>query len=34
VPADATRHDDPAVAAVIDRLGLVSHPEGGWYGET
>lgn len=25
---------DPTVAAVIDRLGLQPHPEGGWYAET
>lgn len=24
----------PEVAAVVDRLGLRPHPEGGWYGET
>jgi len=24
----------PTAAAVIDRLGLRAHPEGGWYGET
>jgi predicted cupin superfamily sugar epimerase len=24
----------PAAAAVIDRLGLRAHPEGGWYAET
>jgi predicted cupin superfamily sugar epimerase len=32
-PDDVPRLD-PDVAAVIDRLGLVPHPEGGWYGET
>lgn len=25
---------DPTVAALIDRLGLRPHPEGGWYAET
>jgi predicted cupin superfamily sugar epimerase len=25
---------DPAVAAIVDRLGLSRHPEGGWYAET
>ena len=25
---------EPTVAAVIDRLGLRTHPEGGWYAET
>jgi predicted cupin superfamily sugar epimerase len=25
---------DPGVAAIVDRLGLAPHPEGGWYAET
>lgn len=33
--AGGTHHPtDPAVADIVDRLGLVPHPEGGWYGET
>jgi predicted cupin superfamily sugar epimerase len=30
----ASTAGDPAVAAIVDRLGLVPHPEGGWYAET
>jgi predicted cupin superfamily sugar epimerase len=33
VPDDDAR-TGPDAAAVIDRLGLAPHPEGGWYGET
>jgi predicted cupin superfamily sugar epimerase len=25
---------DPDAAAIVDRLGLTPHPEGGWYAET
>lgn len=27
-------HAPPSPAALIDRLGLIPHPEGGWYKET
>jgi hypothetical protein len=32
--AAATASGDPGVAAIVDRLGLMPHPEGGWYAET
>jgi predicted cupin superfamily sugar epimerase len=33
-PGETDLPIDPAVADIVDRLGLAPHPEGGWYGET